>query len=269
MRRQRIVFRWAESGQGAILLLKESGPRLYGRFISLIRWHGKDAPRCMAALKLLVVEDDVANLELMTELLGQLKSEVRPVSDSLEAAGLIEREKFDAIFLDLKMPIMSGFELAKLVRESKRNNATPLVIVTGRDEKDTMHLSFSLGATYFLQKPVDTQKLTTLLGKIERVFLESRRRCARVSLNTEVTCTVGEAILNGVTWNISQGGIQLEVAGLKLGDKVWISFILPQPGTVIKAQGEVVWAQENRQGLYFTEMSVECQETVRAYILLG
>jgi FixJ family two-component response regulator len=34
-----------------------------------------------------------------------------------------------------------------------------LVIVTGRDEQDTMHLSFSLGATYFLQKPIDTQKL--------------------------------------------------------------------------------------------------------------
>jgi CheY-like chemotaxis protein len=191
------------------------------------------------------------------------------VSDSLEAASLIGREKFDAIFLDLNMPVMSGFELAKLVRESKCNNITPLVIVTGRDEKDTMHLSFSLGATYFLQKPIDTQKLTTILQKIEKVFLENRRRCARVSLNTEVTCSVGEKTLNGLTWNISQGGIQLEVAGLKLGDNVGMSFILPRSGTVIKAQGEVVWAQDNRQGLYFTEMSVEYQETVRAYILLG
>jgi CheY-like chemotaxis protein len=205
----------------------------------------------------------------MTELLEQLKSNVRPVSDSVEAASLIAREKFDAIFLDLKMPVMSGFELAKLVRESKYNGVTPLVIVTGRDEKDTMHLSFSLGATYFLQKPIDIQRLTTLLQKIEKVFPESRRRCARVSLNSEVTCTVGEKILSGLTWNISQGGIQLEVAGLKLGDTVWMSFIMPQSGTVIKAQGEVVWAQDNRQGLYFTEMSVESQETVRAHILLG
>jgi CheY-like chemotaxis protein len=47
----------------------------------------------MAALKLLVVEDDAASLELMAELLQQLKAEVRPLCDSQEASGLIQREK--------------------------------------------------------------------------------------------------------------------------------------------------------------------------------
>jgi DNA-binding response OmpR family regulator len=223
----------------------------------------------MAALKLLVVEDDTASLELMAELLQQLKAEVRPLSDSQEASGLIQREKFDGIFLDLKMPMLSGFELAKLARESTCNKTTPLVIVTGRDEQDTMHLSFSVGATYFLQKPIDIQKLTPLLKRIQDLSFENRRRCARVPLNTDVTCTVAGKTLNGLIWNISQGGVQLEVAGLKLGDTVGMSFILPQPGNVVKAQGLVVWAQDSRQGLYFTEMSVECQEMVRAYILLG
>ena len=222
----------------------------------------------MAALKLLVVEDDAASLELMAELLQQFKAEVRPIIDSQEAPGLIQREKFDGIFLDLKMPILSGFELAKLVRESACNKATPLVIVTGRDEQDTMHLSFSLGATYF-QKPIDTQKLALLFEKIQNLSSENRRRCARVPLNTDVTCTVAGKTLNGQTWNISQGGVQLEVVGLKLSDTLRMSFILPRPGTVVKAQGLVVWAQDGRQGLYFTEMSVECQEMVRAYISLG
>ena len=112
----------------------------------------------MPALRLLVVEDDAASLELMTELLEQLKADVCPVGDSHEAAGLIERDKFDVIFLDLTMPVVSGFELAKLIRESSCNKATPIVIITGRDEKDTMHLSFSLGATYFLQKSVSMRK---------------------------------------------------------------------------------------------------------------
>jgi DNA-binding response OmpR family regulator len=223
----------------------------------------------MAALKLLVVEDDAASLELMAELLQQFKAEVRPIIDSQEAPGLIQREKFDGIFLDLKMPILSGFELAKLVRESACNKATPLVIVTGRDEQDTMHLSFSLGATYFLQKPIDTQKLALLFEKIQNLSSENRRRCARVPLNTDVTCTVAGKTLNGQTWNISQGGVQLEVVGLKLSDTLRMSFILPRPGTVVKAQGLVVWAQDGRQGLYFSEMSVECQEMVRAYISLG
>jgi DNA-binding response OmpR family regulator len=127
--------------------------------------------------------------------------------------------------------------LAKLVRESACNKATPLVIVTGRDEQDTMHLSFSLGATYFLQKPIDTQKLALLLEKIQNLSSENRRLCARVLLNTDVTCTVAGKTLNGQTCNISQGGVQLEVVGLKLGDTLRMPFILPRPGTVVKAQG--------------------------------
>jgi CheY-like chemotaxis protein len=223
----------------------------------------------MAVLKLLVVEDDTASLELMTELFTQLEAQVHPVSDGQEAAGLIQRERFDGIFLDLTMPVLSGFELAKLVRDSKCNQETPIVIVTGRDEKDTMHLSFSLGATYFLQKPVDAKNLALLLRKIQEPLLKHRRRSTRVSLNTDVTCTVGEKTLTGLVWNISNGGIQLEVAGLKLGDTVGMSFIVPQPPVVIKAQGSVVWAQEGRQGLYFTDMSLESQEAIRAYLSLG
>ena len=222
----------------------------------------------MATMKLLVVEDDAASLELLAELLKQLKADVKPISESQKAAGLIQREKFDAIFLDLKMPILSGFELAKLARESACNKTTPLVIVTGRDEQDTMHLSFSLGAAYFLRKPIDAQNLALLLEKIANLSFENRRY-VRVSLNTDVTCTLAGKELNGLTWNISQAGIQLEVAGLNLGDIVQMSFILPRPASVVKAQGLVVWIVDSRQGLYFTEMSIQCQEMVRAYLLLG
>jgi hypothetical protein len=61
----------------------------------------------------------------------------------------------------------------------------------------------------------------------------------------------------------------LEVASLELGDMVRISFILPQPAAVIKAEGVVVWAQGGWQGLYFSEMRLENREMVRAYVLRG
>ena len=223
----------------------------------------------MASPKLLIVDDDAANLDLITELLKQQNAKVRPEIDSQKAARLIQQEKFDGIFLDLTMPVVSGFELAKLARESVFNRTTPIVIVTSRDEKDTMHLSFSLGATYFLQKPIDMQKIAPLLQKIRQPSPENRRRLTRVPLNTDVTCNVAEATLPGMTWNVSQGGIQLEVVGLELGDSAKMSFVLPQPVISIKAEGVVVWAQEGRQGLYFTEMRVEYQEALRAYISRG
>jgi len=223
----------------------------------------------MASPKLLIVDDDAANLDLIAELLKLENAKVRPEIDSQKAARLIQQEKFDGIFLDLTMPVVSGFDLAKLTRESVFNRTTPIVIVTSRDEKDTMHLSFSLGATYFLQKPIDMQKIAPLLQKIRQPSPENRRRLTRVPLNTDVTCNVAEATLLGMTWNVSQGGIQLEVVGLELGDSAKMSFVLPQPVISIKVEGVVVWAQEGRQGLYFTEMRVEYQEALRAYISRG
>ena len=220
----------------------------------------------MPALKLLVVEDDEVELGLMSGLLEQLKAEVRG-GNSQAAALLIQREKFDGIFLDLNLPTVSDVHLARLIRESVSNQTTPIVIVTGRDQEDAMHLSFSLGANYFLRKPVNTETLSLLLQEIRKPWFKNRLRVMRVPLNSNVTCTVGMETFGGHAWNISQGGIELEVIGLKVGDTVFMSFVLPKPATVIKAQGSVAWVQEGRQGLHFTEMSVEHQEAVRNYIL--
>jgi CheY-like chemotaxis protein len=99
-------------------------------------------------LRLLVVEDDIASLELMAEVFISLKADVCPVSDSQQAAILVNREKFDGIFLDLEMPNLHGFELAQKVRKSSWNKSTPIVIVTGRDQRDTMQQSFAVGATF-------------------------------------------------------------------------------------------------------------------------
>src|SRR5882724_1967698 len=107
----------------------------------------------MPPLKLLVVEDNLASLELMTEVFTSLKAEVRPISDSEKAVGVVNQEKSDGIFLDLEMPNLNGFDLARLIRKSSWNKSTPIIIVTGREERQTMQDVFAIGATFFLQKP--------------------------------------------------------------------------------------------------------------------
>ena len=66
----------------------------------------------MTPLKLLVVEDDPASLELMSEVFTSLKAEVRAVNDSEKAVGIINQERFDGIFLDLEMPNLHRGEQA-------------------------------------------------------------------------------------------------------------------------------------------------------------
>jgi len=221
----------------------------------------------MTPLKLLVVEDDAASLELMTEVFTYLKAEVRPVSDSETAVGIVNQEKFDGIFLDVEMPKLNGFDLARMIRKSSWNKATPIIIVTGRDERQTMQEAFALGATFFLQKPVDRQKLTKLFRTVTGGMLENRRKSVRVPLQTEVNCTVGSRTIRGISWNLSQGGMQVEVGDLHVNDRVRLSFRLPVSGSSIDLTGTVAWAGESRQGIQFTTLSPPNQQSISKYIV--
>jgi CheY-like chemotaxis protein len=220
----------------------------------------------MVSLKLLIVEDDIANLELMTEVFTSLEAEVRPIGDSQEAAGLVNQERFDGIFLDLEMPNLHGFDLARLIRKSSWNKSTPIVIVTGRDERETMQQAFTIGATFFLQKPVDRQKLNILFRTVRGGMLENRRRHTRVPIQTDVTCTVGSRTIRGLTWNLSLGGMQVEAGGLQPKDTVRVSFQLPVSGVLLDAVGTVVWVKETRQGIQFTNVNSQIERSMREFI---
>jgi len=221
----------------------------------------------MESLKLLVVEDDLPSLELMTEVFQSLKADVRPIADSSKAALMINQEKFDGIFLDLEMPRISGFELAQKVRRSSWNRTTPIVIVSGREERETMGQAFATGATFFLQKPVDRQKLSNLYRTVKGSLDENRRRSLRAPMQTEVTCTAGARSVKGITWNLSQGGMQVEVNDLHPDEPVRVSFRLPSSSTTIDAFGVVVWVKPDRQGIKFTKMTNQNQVEVRNFIV--
>ena len=219
-----------------------------------------------SSLKLLVVEDDLPSLELMDEVFTSLKAEVRPISDGERAADLINHERYDGIFLDLEMPNMNGFELARRVRESSWNKSTPIVVVTGRDDRTTMQQVFAIGATFFLQKPVDRQRLSNLFRTVRGSLTENRRRQARVPLQTDVICEVASRSLRGLSWNLSRGGIQVDIGSLKPGDMVRLLFRLPTSSARIDAFGVVVWATETRQGIQFTKMSAQNAEAIRQFM---
>src|SRR5260370_42624201 len=101
------------------------------------------------------------------------------------------------------MPDMSGFELARKIRKSSWNKATPIVIVTGRDEQQTMREAFAIGATFFLQKPVDRQRLSVLFRAVRGGMWDNRLRSIRVPIHTELFCELCFRAMSGVTCNLS------------------------------------------------------------------
>jgi c-di-GMP-binding flagellar brake protein YcgR len=97
-------------------------------------------------------------------------------------------------------------------------------------------------------------------------MVDNRRRYARVPMQTEVTCSVGSNTARGRTWNLSQGGMQVEVGSLRPGDQTRVAFRLPNSSKEIEAMGTIVWASDTRQGIQFSEITEQNHEAIREFI---
>ena len=188
---------------------------------------------------------------------------------------LEQREKIRSLDAELPVRFVRGLlllhrpitRIADLERRSNDQDfGQAMLIVSGHDHRHAMQQSFETGATFYLQKPVDRQKLTTLFRTVRGTLFENHCRHVRISFHTEVACKVGGRTLRGTSWNLSQGGLQVEVEGLKNGDKVEVSFHLPESGIPINAMGEVVWAEGDLQGISFTAIGAQSQAEIRRTI---
>jgi CheY-like chemotaxis protein len=180
--------------------------------------------------KILVVEDDTAVLNLIGMVLGKMGAEPMLVANPVQAAELIEREKFDGVFLDLVMPEMDGLELAQRIRRSKSNQRVPVVVLTGAGTA-VMKESFSAGANFFLQKPVTIERVRHLLNATRGAMLEERRRYQRAPVKTWVRLQWPGGQVNGRSLNLSAEGMLLSVSKApEEGVEVSVEFELEEGG---------------------------------------
>ncbi len=115
--------------------------------------------------KLLVVDDeDALRMVLSAELEGE-GYDVKSAADGQEAIDKIQAEKFDLVLLDIKMPIVDGFEVLKFVKDNYPS--TKVIMLTGFADLKNAIESKKLGAEDFVSKPYD---LVDLLTTVERVL---------------------------------------------------------------------------------------------------
>jgi signal transduction histidine kinase len=131
---------------------------------------------------ILVVDDNSANLLAMEAVLGSLGSPVIRAQSGQEALHLLLERDFALILLDVQMPLLDGFETARMIRERRRSRHTPIIFVTahGREEKDVL-AAYQLGAVDFMFKPVVPEILRSKAG----VFVELYRRSALLGRQSE------------------------------------------------------------------------------------
>lgn len=124
--------------------------------------------------KLLIVDDDSAVCEALTEILDECGYDCRVENNGLKVLSRLQTKLFDCILLDLMMPEIDGLELLQIIKEPFPD--LPVIIITGFGSIETAVESIKAGASDFVTKPIDMAILDIRIKKA--IEHEQTRRLA-------------------------------------------------------------------------------------------
>ena len=107
------------------------------------------------AARILVVDDDLNNRDLLSRRLGLKGYAVEAVASGPEALARLEAQPVDLILLDVQMPGMNGFEVLRRIRAQHSPVALPVLMVTAKDQSGDVVEALGLGANDYITKPID------------------------------------------------------------------------------------------------------------------
>jgi CheY-like chemotaxis protein len=114
--------------------------------------------------RVLVADDEPMTAELLAYMLDHRGFEVYSAYDGREAIDRIRELRPDAVVLDVMMPSLHGYDVARMVREDPELQHVPVVLVSSVDEVDVEWEA--AGADVFLQKPIDICALPALVQRL-------------------------------------------------------------------------------------------------------
>ena len=129
-----------------------------------------------AVARLLVIDDDAGTrIALETTLQGP-GLEVLSADSGAAGLDLIRRHDFAVILLDIRMPVLDGYETAGLIRRLDRGRTTPIVFMTaGNPSPVEQAVGYSLGAVDYVLKPLNMEALSTKVGVFAELYLKGER----------------------------------------------------------------------------------------------
>ena len=127
------------------------------------------SPKQQTASKVLIVEDDLPQIDFANGILKKAGFECRGVSDPLRVMDILHEFKPDLILMDLYMPGASGAELTTIIREEREFINTPIVFLSGEQDREKQLSALSFGGEDFLAKPISPKFLIkTVTHRIQR-----------------------------------------------------------------------------------------------------
>lgn len=192
----------------------------------------------MNGTKVLVADDDTNVLEIIRLYFSQQQIDLIEAHDGSEAVALAEREKPDAIILDVMMPKMDGYQACRKIRKTMD---TPIIMLSAKGEEFDRVLGLELGADDYVTKPFSPREL---VARIKAIF---RRMQPRTNEEKEAESA---NVLQFQDLHIDLQGRQVTVSGEKVAFRPkefdLLVFLARSPGSVFTREQllERIWGYD-------------------------
>ncbi len=181
------LFIESELGKGTVLWFELN----FGKTIS--KKDSKELARnqfIFPALKILVVEDNHFNQLVIVEILEKhiAKVEIEIAENGKIALEKLGEQLFDIIIMDVKMPVLDGYETTKIIRSSDNNNLkkTPILAVTANALPEQLQKCTEVGMNDFVTKPIDEIELLKKIQTLTKIQpLIDRKKLKHLLANDE------------------------------------------------------------------------------------
>jgi len=115
--------------------------------------------------QILIVEDDIILSQILQIALKAKDYEVDIALDGFEAIKKISQNLYDLILLDINLPKMSGFEVAKKLKMDEKTKNIPIIMITALEQEENIKRGFELGCEDYIIKPFNLEYLCLKIQK--------------------------------------------------------------------------------------------------------
>lgn len=202
-------------------------------------------------IQAMIVSRDLEASNLICGVLEEMGIRVRRCGNESEAGAQLDHDRFEAIVLDLDTIAQTLLVLDPLRASRSSHGALVFGLAT---EIPALQRALEQGVNVAFQRPLQTERIRSVLRAAYRLMLHDRRRYFRhgVSMPMRLQRTTGEHV-QCTSINISQNGAALWVPlTLNLGEEIELLFVIPDVAGLIRARGVIIWHdQHGKAGVRF------------------
>ena len=217
----------------------------------------------------IIVDDEAATCELIEKVLTSAGIESLTVTNREEAPDILRNGRFAVAFLDYHMNFPDGRALARQMRASGSNRRTPIVMLSDDQRPRAVAEGFEAGASFFLYKPVDKERLQRLVRATQASFENGLRRTRRVDLKSKVNIRFRGQELEGETINLSLEGMLIHTPKMvPIGSSVDVCLQLSKAEKPIVGVGSVVRMHGREEmGIHMGRLTLKESQRLQEYLL--